>query len=108
MAETVRGKIAVLSSIMGSIGQRGGANATLYRASKAALNSVLMDSAISHGPKGVTCIAFHPGWVKTDMGGSGAEIDVDVSVRGLRATLAKAGPEANGTFLNYDGTPIPW
>lgn len=108
MASAAHGKVAVMSSIMGSIGQRSGANATLYRASKAALNSVLMDSAIKYGPEGATCIAFHPGWVKTDMGGEGAEIDVDTSVAGLRATLARVGPEANGTFLNYDGTPIPW
>lgn len=108
MAVAVRGKVAVLSSIMGSIGQRTGANATLYRASKAALNSVLKDISITFGPKGVTCIAFHPGWVKTDMGGDGAEIEVGTSVTGLRATLAKAGLDANGTFLNYDGTPIPW
>jgi len=108
MAVPVRGKIAVLSSIMGSIGQRAGANATLYRASKAALNSVLKDCAVTFGPKGVTCVAFHPGWVKTDMGGEGAEIDVGTSVTGLRATLAKCGLDANGTFLNYDGTPIPW
>lgn len=108
MAVPVRGKVAVLSSIMGSIGQRAGANATLYRASKAALNSVLVDTAIKFGPQGVTCIAFHPGWVKTDMGGEGAEIEVGTSVTGLRATLAKAGPDANGAFLNYDGTPIPW
>jgi len=108
MACSVRGKVAVMSSIMGSIGQRGGSNATLYRASKAALNSVLVDTAIKFGLQGATCIAFHPGWVKTDMGGEGAELEVDVSVAGLRATLARVGTEANGTFLNYDGTPIPW
>jgi NAD(P)-dependent dehydrogenase (short-subunit alcohol dehydrogenase family) len=108
MAVATHGKIAVLSSIMGSIGGRDGGNATLYRASKAALNSVLKDAAIKYGPEGVTCIAFHPGWVKTDMGGEGAQIEVDTSVAGLRATLAKAGTDANGAFLNYDGATIPW
>lgn len=108
MAIPVRGKVVVMSSNMGSIGQRDGANATLYRASKAALNSVLADTAIKFGPKGVTCIALHPGWVKTEMGGAGAEIEVDTSVAGLRATLDRLGAQANGTFLNYDGTPIPW
>ena len=106
LAVPVRGKVAVMSSIMGSIGQRESGNATLYRASKAALNSVLKDCAIAYGPKGVTCVAFHPGWVKTDMGGENAEIEVGTSVTGLRATLA--GARANGAFLNYDGTPIPW
>ena len=108
LVETTRGKLAVLSSHMGSIGERSAANATLYRASKAALNSVLADTAVKFGPKGVTCIAFHPGWVKTEMGGAGAEIDVDVSVAGLRRTLANQTSAGNGTFLNYDGTPISW
>ncbi|MES2318419.1 MAG: SDR family oxidoreductase [Pseudomonadota bacterium] len=108
MACPVRGKVAVLSSIMGSIGARDGCNATLYRASKAALNSVLADAAIKFGPKGATCVAFHPGWVKTEMGGANAQIEVDTSVTGLRTTLAGLSNAHNGTFLNSDGTPIPW
>jgi hypothetical protein len=42
------------------------------------------------------------------MGGAGAAITVEHSVRDLRATLARATPEANGSFLNHDGDPIPW
>jgi NAD(P)-dependent dehydrogenase (short-subunit alcohol dehydrogenase family) len=108
LAEPTHGKVAVLSSHMGSIGDRSAYNATLYRASKAALNSVLADTAVRFGPKGVACFAFHPGWVKTEMGGEGAEIDVATSVTGLRKTLAAQGIADNGKFLNYDGTPIPW
>jgi NAD(P)-dependent dehydrogenase (short-subunit alcohol dehydrogenase family) len=108
MACSVKGKVAVMSSIMGSIGGRSAGNATLYRASKAALNSVLVDSAIKYGPLGATCIAFHPGWVKTEMGGENAEIDVETSVAGLRGTMAHIGPEQNGAFLNYDGSSIAW
>jgi NAD(P)-dependent dehydrogenase (short-subunit alcohol dehydrogenase family) len=103
-----RGRLAVLSSRMGSIGARASANATLYRASKAALNSVLMDASLTFGPQGATCVAFHPGWVKTDMGGEGADLEVEQSVSGLRATLAGLSPAANGSFIDYDGTPIPW
>ena len=108
LLEATHGKLAVLSSHMGSIGERSACNATLYRASKAALNSVLADTAVKFGPKGVTCLAFHPGWVKTEMGGAGAELEVDVSVAGLRRTLAAQTSAGNGTFLNYDGTPISW
>ena len=103
-----KGKLAVLSSRMGSIGERSGANGTLYRASKAALNSVLKDASITYGAQGVTCIAFHPGWVQTDMGGSGAALTVQDSVRDLRATLARVDAGANGSFLNHDGEPIAW
>jgi NAD(P)-dependent dehydrogenase (short-subunit alcohol dehydrogenase family) len=108
LVAATRGKLGVLSSQMGSIGGRHSAIGSLYRASKAALNSVLRDTAITFGPQGATCIAFHPGWVQTDMGGAGAAISPEHSVRDLRATLAKATPDANGTFLNHDGTPIPW
>ncbi|MBD8532619.1 MULTISPECIES: SDR family oxidoreductase [unclassified Massilia] len=108
LVASTRGKLGVLSSRMGSIGSRTGGGGSLYRASKAALNSVLRDTALTFGPQGATCVAFHPGWVQTDMGGPGAAISVEHSVRDLRATLANAQPDANGTFLNHDGDPIPW
>ena len=103
-----RGKLAVISSRMGSIGERSSSEGSLYRASKAALNSVLADTALGFGPQGVTCVSFHPGWVQTDMGGAGAALKVEDSVRALRATLAGVDASQNGAFLNYDGTPIPW
>jgi NAD(P)-dependent dehydrogenase (short-subunit alcohol dehydrogenase family) len=106
LVATTRGKLAVISSRMGSIGERNSASGSLYRASKAALNSVLADAALTYGPQGVTCLTFHPGWVQTDMGGAGASLTVEDSVRALRATLA--GASKNGAFLNYDGKPIPW
>ena len=102
------GKLGVLSSRMGSIGARNSTIGSLYRASKAALNSVLRDTALTFGPQGATCVAFHPGWVQTDMGGASAALSVEDSVRDLRATLASVTPDANGTFLNHDGDPIPW
>jgi NAD(P)-dependent dehydrogenase (short-subunit alcohol dehydrogenase family) len=103
-----RGKLAVISSRMGSIGERSSTGGSLYRASKAALNSVLADAALTFGPQGATCVTFHPGWVQTDMGGAGAALSVEDSVRALRATLAGADASKNGAFLNYDGTPIAW
>ncbi|MFZ3285727.1 MAG: SDR family oxidoreductase [Telluria sp.] len=108
MVCAARGKLAVLSSRMGSIGTRTGSFGSLYRASKAALNSVLVDTSIVFGPQGATCVAFHPGWVKTDMGGAGADLTAAQSVTGLRATLGRLTSADNGKFLNYDGTPIPW
>ncbi|QNA87358.1 SDR family oxidoreductase [Massilia sp. Dwa41.01b] len=108
LVAATRGKLGVLSSVMASIGARTSGNGSLYRASKAALNSVLRDTALTYGPQGATCIAFHPGWVQTDMGGASAPVPVEQSVRDLRSLLANAGPQANGTFLNHDGSPIPW
>jgi NAD(P)-dependent dehydrogenase (short-subunit alcohol dehydrogenase family) len=100
-------KVAVLSSRMGSMGLRTSASASLYRASKAALNSVLKDASLTYGER-ASFIAFHPGWVRTDMGGAGADIDVADSVAGMRAVLAGLTTADNGGFFNYDGTPLAW
>jgi NAD(P)-dependent dehydrogenase (short-subunit alcohol dehydrogenase family) len=103
-----RGKLGVLSSRMGSIGGRTSAAGSLYRASKAALNSVLKDASLIWGPQGATLVAFHPGFVQTDMGGASATLTPEQSASALRTTLSNADASANGTFLNYDGTPIAW
>lgn len=103
-----KGKLAVISSRMASIGVRSAPSGWLYRASKAALNSALKDMSLVLGPTGVTCVTFHPGWVRTDMGGAGADIDVSTSVTGIRNTLRSLTPAQNGSFLNYDGSAIPW
>lgn len=100
-------RLVVLSSRMGSMGLRTNGNSWLYRASKAAVNSVARD--ISFGLQGkAVCVAMHPGWVKTDMGGAGADLDVAQSVADMRATVAKLGREHNGTFINHDGQALAW
>ena len=100
-------RLAVLSSRMGSLGQRSGSSGWLYRASKAALNSVLKDAALQLAGRAV-CVAFHPGWVRTDMGGAQADLAPAQSVADMRRTLAALTPAQTGSFLNHDGTVIPW
>jgi hypothetical protein len=53
-------------------------------------------------------VSFHPGWVKTDMGGAGADITPSESVRGMRRVIASLKPRDSGRFMNYDGSEIPW
>lgn len=100
-------RVAVLSSRMGSMGLRTASSGWLYRASKAALNSVLKDASLVLVGRAV-CVALHPGWVRTDMGGTGAELEVHRSVADIRRTLAGLTAAANGSFLNHDGTPLVW
>ncbi len=100
-------RVAVLSSRMGSISLRAAPNSWLYRASKAAVNSVLKDASLALAGQAV-CVAFHPGWVRTDMGGAHADIDVTESVAGIRRTLAGLSESDNGSFFNYDGQPLAW
>ena len=100
-------RLVVLSSRMGSMGLRTNGSSWLYRASKAGVNSVTRD--ISFGLQGkAVCVAMHPGWVKTDMGGAGADLDVTQSVADMRATVANLRPEHNGTFINHDGQVLAW
>ncbi len=108
MVAEKRGKLAVLSSHMGSLAERSSAAGSLYRASKAALNSVLIDTSLVFGPQGVTCVAFHPGWVRTEMGGPDASISVEESAGGMRATLAALPASDKAVYRNYDGAAIAW
>ncbi len=100
-------RVAVISSRMGSMGLRTDAGGWLYRASKAALNSVLKDLSITLQGRAM-CVALHPGWVRTDMGGAGADLEVATSVSDLRRTLAQLRPADNGGFFSHDGTPLAW
>jgi NAD(P)-dependent dehydrogenase (short-subunit alcohol dehydrogenase family) len=100
-------RLGILSSRMGSIGGRTNPSGWLYRASKAAVNSVLKDTALALADRAI-CVALHPGWVRTDMGGAGADLSVEASARDLRRTLASRQPADSGGFFNHDGAPIPW
>ena len=101
------GVLGVISSKMGSMALRTSQAGGLYRASKAALNSVLKDASLAVAGR-ATCVALHPGWVRTDMGGADADLDVADSVAHLRRTLAALTPADNGGYLDYDGTPLAW
>jgi NAD(P)-dependent dehydrogenase (short-subunit alcohol dehydrogenase family) len=100
-------RLAVISSRMGSMGLRSATSGWLYRASKAALNSVLKDASIALAGRAI-CVAFHPGWVRTDMGGAGADLAPEQSVADMRRTLAGLRAEDNGRFLNHDGAELAW
>jgi NAD(P)-dependent dehydrogenase (short-subunit alcohol dehydrogenase family) len=100
-------RIGIVSSRMGSIALRASTAGWLYRASKAAANSVMKDASLALAGRAL-CAAFHPGWVRTEMGGAGADIDPAESIAGMRRTLAALAPADTGSFLNYDGTPLAW
>lgn len=100
-------RLAIISSTMGSIAMRTGTHGWLYRASKAAVNSVMKDASLVLAGK-ATVISFHPGWVRTDMGGEGADIDAPTSIAGMRTVLASVKPAETGNFFNYDGQKLAW
>lgn len=100
------GRLAVVSSRMGSLSLRDGPGSWLYRASKAALNSVLLDVSKCF-PK-IVSVALHPGWVQTDMGGKSATLTPQQSAAGIRKTLAGLTAADNGSYYNYDGKKLTW
>jgi NAD(P)-dependent dehydrogenase (short-subunit alcohol dehydrogenase family) len=102
------GVLAFMSSILGSVATDNGGHAQLYSASKAALNSLTRSFVDGLGKPEITVLSMHPGWVRTDMGGEGADIDVETSVRGIADVLqAKAGAGGHA-FLDYKGQTLPW
>ena len=100
-------KIAVVSSQMGSFATSH-ANFVAYRASKAAVNKVFQCLAIDLKGEGVAVAALHPGWVRTDMGGDGADISVETSAEGIRVVLDGLDLERSGRFYAYDGKELSW
>ncbi|NML33289.1 SDR family oxidoreductase [Paraburkholderia antibiotica] len=109
LVEDANGVLAVISSHMGSIADANGTTGWLYRASKAALNDVLKLASLE--ARRATCVSLHPGWVRTDMGGSQAALDPARSVTGMREVLAQAAASRdafNGKFFQYDGTQLDW
>ncbi len=99
-------KIAIISSQMGSSARAPGGSYA-YRASKAAAVNLGRNLARDLGPDGIAVGIYHPGWVQTDMGGQGADIDPATSARGLAARFAALGPATSGIFEDYAGRPIP-
>lgn len=105
---SVQNRIVAISSSMGSIAKTTSADAYVYRSSKAALNMAMRCLSAAAADRGVFVSLLHPGWVRTDMGGTGAAIEPKESVTGMRRVIAALKAKDNGKFFNYDGSELPW
>lgn len=79
-----------------------------YRTSKSALNMLSRCMAIDLEADGILCMAIHPGWVRTDMGGSEAPLSAEESVSAVLSVIGGLTEKDQGTFLNFTGEPLPW
>ena len=100
-------KVAVMSSIQGSGKPRAG-SPDLYGDSKGELNRRFREIEPAWRPRGITAVALHPGYVRTDMTGAHASISPEESVRGIREVMAGLTARDSGRFVDYRGRDISW
>src|SRR6202012_1675707 len=109
LAEHIRPKSGVLaftSSYMGSVAENPGGH-ELYRASKAALNSLSRGLWGELSYRRLTMISLHPVCVRTDMGGSDAAVAVEDSVAGIVSVIEEQSGKHKHRFLDYTGKELP-
>ncbi len=108
VAASEKKALAFTTSRMGSIASLNSTGSYAYRSSKTALNMAVAILTNETAEVGVSTALFHPGWVRTDMGGPIADIDVATSAGGMKEVMDAHTIERSGTFYNYDGSVIPW
>ncbi len=100
------GRIALMSSILGSVSRNTNGGNDSYRASKAALNTLARSFSARHPDLGV--LVVHPGWVRTDMGGRNAHLDVETSANAMADMLEKRADQRGAVFVDWENREIPW
>lgn len=101
-------KVVFISSQMGSVDDNYSGGYYFYRTSKSALNSAAKSLAIDWKADNISVLMLHPGWVKTDMGGSKAKLEIEESVSSMLKVINTFDISKTGSFVNYDGKKLEW
>jgi NAD(P)-dependent dehydrogenase (short-subunit alcohol dehydrogenase family) len=101
-------KIINITTNLSSIAENTDGGFYGYRESKAALNMFTRSLAMEFGPEGFICIVMHPGWVRTDLGGPQAPLNVQESVTGIRRVIENLDSSDNGSFWTHEGKNMAW
>ena len=101
-------RVLNLSSQLGSIAQTTRFGTPSYAMAKAALNMATVLMAQARSERGIVVVAASPGWARTDMGGSGADLEPATPVAGLLRLAAQLGADDSGRFLDWTGEDLPW
>lgn len=104
--KAAKGKIITLSSQMGATGAS--SDNLAYRVSKQAVNRLMRGLATELRPQGIPVLIVHPGWVKTDMGGEGAQLTPEESAANLQKLIDKLDVASTGRFLAWNGKELAW
>lgn len=102
------GLIVFMSSILGSIEAGAGLGMPLYGASKAALNHLVQCFVRTQDNPKLGVVLMHPGWVRTDMGGANAPLDIDSSCKGMVLQISATVGQPGLRYLDFEGNPLPW
>lgn len=102
------GTIALMSSELGSVTANVDGGWEAYRASKAALNSLMRSWVARHRDDSRSFFVVAPGWVRTEMGGAEAPLDIDTSIPGVVDTLARRSGSGGLAYVNYRDEVLPW
>lgn len=108
-----RAAVINMTSLLGSVELNWGDRANNfkwypYRTSKSALNMVSRCMAVDMEGDGILCMALHPGWVRTDMGGAKAPLSAEDSISSVLSVIGGLTERDHGSFLHYTGEPLPW
>ena len=101
-------RVANITSQLGSIANTTRFGTPSYDISKAAQNMATALLAAALRERGILVVALHPGWVQTDMGGSGANVTPADSVAGLLRVIGGLKPADSGRLLDWRGQSLPW
>lgn len=99
-------KVVNMTSLMGSLADNQSGGYYGYRMSKTALN--MFSVCLAREFPDLTVLAIHPGWVKTDMGGSKAPTEAIDSARGIVDVVEKSTSKDSGSYLDFRGRVLPW
>jgi len=102
------GAIAIMSSGQGSVGNNETGGYEVYRASKAALNTLMRSFAARHRDDPRTLLLLAPGWVRTDMGGANARLSVQDSIPNLVNVIQAQEGKGGLLYLDYLGRTVSW
>ncbi|REC97046.1 NAD(P)-dependent dehydrogenase (short-subunit alcohol dehydrogenase family) [Microbacterium sp. AG157] len=102
------GTVAVMSSGQGSVANNTSGGFEVYRASKAALNQLMRSYAARHAAEPKTLLLLAPGWIRTDMGGEGAGLDIAEAIPPLVDTIEAQHGTPGLHYLDRHGATVPW
>ena len=102
------GTLGVMSSGLGSVGNNVSGGWEVYRASKAALNTLMRSYAVRPEARGRAFVIIAPGWVRTDMGGPQATLGIEDSIPGVTSVLIAQAGKPGVRYLDYKGETVAW